>query len=100
MWDGRGDEGREVGDKWHVVDSSFTSTSAENGGKSKTHTRERKEEEKNTHTEINDAILDKRGGCLNTSESLLDNRVQWYEKAASRESGYTRRRRARRTGRL
>src|SRR6266436_3760398 len=71
--------GRDVGDKRHVVDSD-SKRECRKGEKSKTQ-RGREKRKKRKHTTTGDAILDERGGCLNPSESLPDNRVWWYEKS-------------------
>ncbi len=87
-----GTKDKDVGDKLQVEDIGSTNADAERG-RSRKRTRGGEKREKRTHTETNDAILDERRGCLNTSKSLLlDNQVGWYERAVSRECGLTRRR--------
>jgi len=81
------DEGtrdNDVGDGRQVVDINSTNASSERG-KNRKGLRGGEKREKRTHTEINDAILDERGGCLvNTSETLPDDQVQWYEREVPR----------------
>jgi len=98
VWDRRGDEERKMleitGTLWTAVPQARVPRGVEVKS-----ARERGKKGRKEHTEINDAILDEKG-CLNTSESLLDNRAQWYKRAVSRECRNTCRSCAGRTGKL
>ena len=59
-----------------VVDSGSTEASAEGQERQRGRTREReRRKDKCVTLRLSGAILDWQGGCLNTSESLLSNRV-------------------------